>query len=98
MNEPMQCMAFELPAVTFDPHETRISTGDGAVYVKPNDVRECAEAIVSLLGDEDHRPSGQDERIHVTQERAWCHQKCRLPRCLPAPNRRTQGPRRTAEV
>jgi hypothetical protein len=43
MNESMQHMAFELPAIAFDLHETRICTGDAAVYVKPDGLRRTAE-------------------------------------------------------
>jgi hypothetical protein len=56
MNESMEYMAFKLPTAAFALYETRISTGgDAAVYVKPNDVRDYAEAIVPLLDDEDNR-------------------------------------------
>ena len=33
----MEYMAFELPVVAFDLLETRVSAGDAAVYVEPND-------------------------------------------------------------
>ena len=55
MNESLEYMAFERPVIAFDLHGTRISTGDAAVYVKPNDVRDYAEAIASLLDEEDNR-------------------------------------------
>jgi glycosyltransferase involved in cell wall biosynthesis len=76
MNKSMEYMAFELPVVAFDLRETRVSTGDAAVYVKPNDVREYAEAIVRLLGDEDKRALlGKLGRARIEQELAWCHQE-----------------------
>ena len=60
MNKTMEYMAFELPVVAFDLRETRVSAGDAAVYVKPNDVHEYAEAIVGLMDDEPERsPAGQ---------------------------------------
>ncbi len=37
MNKTMEYMAFELPVVAFDLRETRVSAGDAAVYVQPND-------------------------------------------------------------
>lgn len=55
MNESLEYMVFERPVIAFDLHETQISTDDAAVYVKPNDVRDYAEAIASLLDDEDNR-------------------------------------------
>ena len=76
MNKSMEYMAFELPVVAFDLRETRVSTGDAAVYVKPNDVREYAEAIVRLLDDEQKRERlGKLGRTRVEQELAWCHQE-----------------------
>ena len=60
MNKTMEYMAFELPVVAFDLRETRVSAGDAAVYVKPNDVHEYAKAIVDLMDDEPSRaPTGQ---------------------------------------
>ena len=55
MNKSMEYMAFELPVVAFDLKETRVSTGDAAVYVTPNDVREYAQAIADLMDDPDRR-------------------------------------------
>jgi glycosyltransferase involved in cell wall biosynthesis len=76
MNKSMEYMAFELPVVAFDLRETRISTGDAAVYVTPNDVHEYAEAIVKLMDDEPKRARlGALGRDRVEQELAWCHQE-----------------------
>ena len=76
MNKSMEYMAFELPVVAFDLRETRVSTGDAAVYVKSNDVRDYAEAIVALLDDEQTRVRlGKAGRTRVEQELAWCHQE-----------------------
>ena len=76
MNKSMEYMAFELPVVAFDLRETRISTGDAAVYVKPNDVREYAETIVRLLDDEEARAClGKSGRARVERELAWHHQE-----------------------
>jgi len=75
MNKSMEYMAFELPVVAFDLRETRVSTGDAAVYVKPNDVGEYALAITCLLDDEATRARlGKLGRIRVEQELAWSHQ------------------------
>ena len=76
MNKSMEYMAFELPVVAFDLWETQVSAGDAAVYVKPNDVHEYAEAIVQLLDDEPKRARmGRLGRARVEQELAWCHQE-----------------------
>jgi glycosyltransferase involved in cell wall biosynthesis len=76
MNKTMEYMAFELPVVAFDLHETRVSAGDAAVYVRPNDVRDYAEAIVQLMDDEPKRALlGKVGRARVEQELAWGHQE-----------------------
>jgi glycosyltransferase involved in cell wall biosynthesis len=76
MNKSMEYMAFELPVVAFDLRETRVSTGDAAVYVKPNDVGDYARAIVELLDEAEKRARlGKLGRARVEQELAWCHQE-----------------------
>ena len=51
----MEYMAFELPVVAFDLSETRVSAGDAAVYVRPNDVSSFARASPTLLDDPSRR-------------------------------------------
>jgi glycosyltransferase involved in cell wall biosynthesis len=76
MNKTMEYMAFELPVVAFDLRETRVSAGDAAIYVKPNDVRDYATAIVDLMDDESTRAQlGKLGRTKVEQELAWSHQE-----------------------
>jgi len=76
MNKSMEYMAFELPVVAFDLRETRVSCGDAAVYVQPNDIREYAEAIVQLMDDEPKRTLlGKVGRARIEQELAWGHQE-----------------------
>jgi glycosyltransferase involved in cell wall biosynthesis len=76
MNKSMEYMAFELPVVAFDLRETRVSAGDSAIYVRPNDVHEYAEAIVELLDDQAKRELlGHLGRTRVEQELAWSHQE-----------------------
>ena len=76
MNKTMEYMAFELPVVAFDLRETRVSAGDAAVYVTPNDVREYAAAIVDLIGDDLRRAQlGKAGRVRVEQELGWSHQE-----------------------
>ena len=76
MNKSMEYMAFELPVVAFDLRETRVSVADAGVYVRPNDVREYAQAIVELMDDEAKRAElGKLGRERVEQELAWSHQR-----------------------
>jgi glycosyltransferase involved in cell wall biosynthesis len=76
MNKSMEYMAFELPVVAFDLKETRVSTGDAAVYVTPNDERDYARAIVDLLDDPGKRALlGKLGRARVQDELAWGHQE-----------------------
>jgi glycosyltransferase involved in cell wall biosynthesis len=76
MNKTMEYMSFELPVVAFDLRETRTSAGDAAVYVKPNEVYDYAEAIVGLMDDEPGRKLlGKFGRARVEHELAWRHQE-----------------------
>jgi glycosyltransferase involved in cell wall biosynthesis len=76
MNKTMEYMAFELPVVAFDLRETRVSAGEAAVYVRPNDVREYARAIVNLMDDAEARAQlGKLGRVRVEDELAWSHQE-----------------------
>ena len=76
MNKTMEYMAFELPVVAFDLHETRVSAADAGVYVEPNDVNKYAAAIVELMNDEPRRSRlGKVGRARVEQELAWSHQQ-----------------------
>jgi len=76
MNKTMEYMAFGLPVIAFDLRETRVSAGNAAVYVQPNDEQQYAEAIVALVDDEPRRAlMGKLARERVEQELAWDHQK-----------------------
>jgi glycosyltransferase involved in cell wall biosynthesis len=76
MNKTMEYMAFELPVVAFDLRETRVSAGDAAVYVKPNDIHDYAAAIIDLMDDEPRRSRlGKLGRTRVEQELAWSCQE-----------------------
>jgi glycosyltransferase involved in cell wall biosynthesis len=76
MNKTMEYMAFELPVVAFDLRETRVSAGDAAVYVKPNDIHDYAAAIIDLMDDEPRRSRlGKFGRARVEQELAWSCQE-----------------------
>jgi glycosyltransferase involved in cell wall biosynthesis len=76
MNKSMEYMAFELPVLAFDLHETRVSAADAAVYVKPNDVHDYAAALVQLMDDEPKRMAlGKLGRVRVERELAWSYQQ-----------------------
>jgi glycosyltransferase involved in cell wall biosynthesis len=76
MNKSMEYMAFELPVLAFDLRETRVSTGDAAVYVQPNDVHDYATALVELIDDAAKRSRlGRLGRVRVEEELAWSHQQ-----------------------
>jgi glycosyltransferase involved in cell wall biosynthesis len=72
MNKTLEYMAFELPVVSFDLHETRISAGEAAMYVKPNEVVAFADAIEALLADERRRRTmGAIGRQRIEEELSW---------------------------
>jgi glycosyltransferase involved in cell wall biosynthesis len=76
MNKTMEYMAYELPVVAFDLRETRVSAGDAAVYVTPNDVCEYAGAIVAVMDGESARARmAKLGRARVEQELAWSRQQ-----------------------
>jgi glycosyltransferase involved in cell wall biosynthesis len=76
MNKTMEYMAYGLPVVAFDLHETRVSAGPAAVYVEPNDVDLFACAVVDLLDQPDVRSEmGRLGRKRVVDELAWEHQE-----------------------
>ena len=76
MNKTIEYMAFGLPVIAFELRETRVSAGNAAVYVQPNDEHEYAEAIVALVDDKPRRTfKGKLARERVEQELAWSHQE-----------------------
>lgn len=76
MNKSMEYMAFELPVIAFDLHETRVSVGEAGVYVTSGDVRDYAKAIVAVLDDELGRSQmGKLGRARVEQKLAWSYQR-----------------------
>jgi glycosyltransferase involved in cell wall biosynthesis len=76
MNKTMEYMAFGLPVIAFDLRETRVSAGDAAVYVNPNDEHDYAEAIIALMDDEPTRDLlGKLGRSRVEQDLAWSRQE-----------------------
>ncbi len=76
MNKTMEYMAYELPVLAFDLLETRVSAQTAARYVKPNDVKAFAHALVELIDDPVARKEmGQEGRLRVETELAWPYQE-----------------------
>ena len=68
----MEYMALGKPVISFDLKETRISAGDSALYVKPNDETKFAEAIAQLMNDPGkRRRMGEFGRIRVLNDLSW---------------------------
>lgn len=72
----MEYMAFGLPVVAFDVHETRESAGGAAAYASGNEPASFASLIDELLADPERRAAmGLLGRERVENELAWDHQK-----------------------
>ena len=68
----MEYMALGKPIVSFDLKETRISAGEAALYVRPNDEIAFARAIVRLMDDPSKRSQmGAYGRTRVHDELNW---------------------------
>ena len=76
MNKTMEYMAFGLPVLAFDLHETRASAAEAGAYATPNDVEEMARLFVELIDDEPRRRSmGSAGRRRIEEKLAWSHQE-----------------------
>jgi glycosyltransferase involved in cell wall biosynthesis len=68
----MEYMALGKPIVSFDLKETRISAGEAALYVTPNNESEFARAIARLMDDPAKRSTmGAYGRTRVHAELNW---------------------------
>jgi len=68
----MEYMAAAKPIVTFDLKETRFSARDAAIYVKPNNETEFAEAISQLMDQPElQKKMGTYGRRRVQDELQW---------------------------
>ena len=68
----MEYMALGKPIVTFDLKETRYSAQESALYVRPNDTLEFAQAIDVLIGDPAlRRRMGSVGKRRVERELKW---------------------------
>ena len=72
MNKIMEYMALEVPIVSFDLVEARVSAGDAAVYATPNDEAEFAALLGSLFDDPGRRAEMvQIGLARVSGELSW---------------------------
>jgi glycosyltransferase involved in cell wall biosynthesis len=75
MNKVLEYMAHELPVVSFDLTESRVSAGDAAVYVPDGDIAGFAEAVDRLLDDPQRRSwMGRLGRIRIESAHGWHRQ------------------------
>ncbi len=96
MNKTMEYMAFGLPLVAFDLHETRVSAGEAAVYAKPNEIEDYARKIVELLDDEHLRKEmSVVARARIEDKLAWRHQR---EAYIGVYDRLLRGDRNTSEI
>jgi glycosyltransferase involved in cell wall biosynthesis len=76
MNKTVEYMAFGLPVVAFELHETRVSAGSAALYATPGNVEEFATTIASLLDDEPRRVlMSRESNFRIETQLAWHHQR-----------------------
>jgi glycosyltransferase involved in cell wall biosynthesis len=76
MNKTVEYMAFALPVVAFDLHETRVSAADAAVYVGDGDLPGYATAISYLLDDPARRQTmARSGLARIRTQLSWSHQR-----------------------
>lgn len=85
MLKTMEYMAMGKPVVSFDLQEGRFSAQDAALYAKPNQVKDFADKIETLLDNEELRTTiGAIGRRRIEQELSWEHSKKNLLRVYDA--------------
>jgi glycosyltransferase involved in cell wall biosynthesis len=68
----MEYMALGKPVVSFDLKETRVSAGDAAAYVEPNDEMEFAKTVAALMDDPARRARmAEVGQARVQRELGW---------------------------
>jgi glycosyltransferase involved in cell wall biosynthesis len=88
-------MAMSRSIVAYDLTESRVTAGDSALYVRPNDPREFARGISALLDDPARRDRmGKVGRARVEQGLAWEHSEQALLAAHRAALSRARLPRR----
>lgn len=79
MNKIMEYMALGKPIVQFDVVEGKFSAGEASLYAKPNDARDFAAKIITLLDNPEQRATmGNFGRMRVETELAWPHEAPKL--------------------
>jgi glycosyltransferase involved in cell wall biosynthesis len=97
MNKVMEYMAYYLPSVSFDLHESRLTAGDTAVFLESGDIRGFADAVCTLLDDEPRRVRmGRAARARVSTQLDWSLESARYVRVFeellgPAPRPTARG-------
>ena len=82
MNKIMEYMALGKPIVQFELTEGRFSAREASLYARPNDARDLAGKIVSLLDDPARREAmGRFGRERIERELAWGYE---VPKLLAA--------------
>ena len=75
MNKILEYMAFSKPIVQFEVKEGRFSAQDASLYAAPNDTRDMADKILSLLDDPARcAEMGRVGRERIEGELSWDHQ------------------------
>jgi glycosyltransferase involved in cell wall biosynthesis len=81
MNKVLEYMACGRAVVCYDLREHRCSAGDGALYARPNDIRDLAARIAELLDDPDRRRAmGERNRARFLERMSWEHSASELLR------------------
>ncbi|HVC29749.1 MAG TPA: glycosyltransferase family 4 protein [Steroidobacteraceae bacterium] len=82
MNKIMEYMALAKPIVQFELTEGRFSAREASLYARPNDARDFADNIVTLLDDPERRERmGEFGRQRVERQLAWEYE---VPKLLAA--------------
>jgi glycosyltransferase involved in cell wall biosynthesis len=72
-------MMFGKPIVQFHTTEGEVTAGESAIYVRENDVRMFASALLDLLDDPLRRAQmGAQGRKRIEEQLAWARQKPNL--------------------
>jgi glycosyltransferase involved in cell wall biosynthesis len=79
MNKIMEYMALAKPIVQFELTEGRFSAREASLYARPNDARDFAQKIVTLLDDPERRERmGRFGRQRVERTLAWEYEAPKL--------------------
>ena len=79
MNKILEYMAFGLPVVLYDLTEGRRSADDAALYAQPNDPKDFARQMLTLLDSEDlRRTLGARARKRIEESLNWDIEKQEL--------------------